>query len=94
VDDDNVGYYATVNYPSLAYPSAGVSKGWVGGTNVKGHMIKFNYSITDSLTFSATCYLNDLILLPQQVLLTSPAVRPVDLNGGAIHFMADLTWKF
>ncbi len=32
-----------------------------GGTNIKGHLIKFNYSIYDSLTFSFTAYINELI---------------------------------
>lgn len=91
VDDDNGAYYATVNYPSVHFPSSGLSKGWVAGTNVKGHMIKFNYSFTDSFTFSAAVFLNDLIILPQQPL--SPSL-PVDLNSGAMHFMADLMWKF
>jgi hypothetical protein len=60
-------------------------------------MIKFNYSITDSLTFSMTCYLNRLIMLPQNLPPTGApagAAQPVDLNGSALHFMADLMWKF
>jgi hypothetical protein len=87
VDDDNGAFWGTVNYPSTANPGGGMSKGWVGGTNVKGHLIKFNYSLTDSLTFTATCFLNDLINLPQGPVGT-------DLNTGAMHFMADLMWKF
>ena len=35
--------------------------GWVGGTNIKGQMIKFNYSLTDALTFTFTAYINELI---------------------------------
>jgi hypothetical protein len=67
----------------------------VSGTNIKGHMIKFNYSITDALTFSVTCYLNDLIILPQRSPPPPfPNLPPVDLNSGSIHFMADLMWKF
>jgi hypothetical protein len=30
--------------------------GFAGGTNVKGHLVKLNYSFTDSFTFSASCY--------------------------------------
>jgi hypothetical protein len=53
VDDDNGALYTGA-------PVAG-SKGYFGGTNIKGHLIKFNYSFTDSLTFTTTCYLNDLV---------------------------------
>lgn len=88
VDDDNCAYWATVNYTTAANPGGGMSKGWVGGTNVKGHLIRLDYSFTDSLTFTATCYLNSLINLPQQ------SSSPVDLRSGSIHFMADMTWKF
>jgi hypothetical protein len=78
-DDDNVAYYS-------AAPGGGGQAGYLGGTNVKGHFIKFNYSITDALTFSATCYLNDLI---------NQTVNGTALsNGKDLHFMADLMWKF
>ena len=88
VDDDNGAFWATANYPSAAQPGGGMGVGYMGGTNVKGHLIKLNYSLTDSLTFTASCFLNDLINLPQR---TSTSV---DLNPGAMHFMADLMWKF
>jgi len=67
-----------------------MSKGWVAGTNVKGHLIKLNYSFTDSFTFSATLFLNDLINLPRQ----ASSGPKVDLQSGAFHLMADLMWKF
>jgi hypothetical protein len=72
VDDDNGAYYQA-------------SKGYYGGTNVKGHLVKLSYSLTDSLTFSATCFINDLI--NQQVALAGG-------DSTAIHFFADLMWKF
>jgi hypothetical protein len=78
VDDDNIGLYAA----SPTGAPAG-STGFFGGTNVKGHMLKANYSITDALTFTFTCYLNDLI---------DPA--PSASKSGAIHAMVDLMWKF
>jgi hypothetical protein len=78
-DDDNCAYY----FSSVA--SAGGS-GFAGGTNVKGHFVKFNYSFTDSLMFSATCYLNDLI---------NPRLNGTkEPQSSAMHFMADLMWKF
>ena len=49
----------------------------------KGHLVKFNYSIFDSLTFSFTAYINDLINNPVPGQKTD-----------AIHAMADLMWKF
>jgi Putative porin len=79
VDDDNGAYYQ--NAPT------GGAVGWYSGTNIKGHMIKANYSITDSLTFTFTCFLNQLIS-PN---LNAPAGEP---NNSSIHVMADLMWKF
>jgi putative porin len=79
VDDDNGAYYQTA-------PTGGAT-GWFSGTNIKGHLIKANYSITDSLTFTFTCFLNQLIS-PN---LNAPAGEP---NNSAIHVMADLMWKF
>ena len=84
VDDDNVVFYD--NKPT--WGSSSGKTGWVSGTNVKGHLIKFNYSLADSLTLSFTAYLNDLI---------NPALN----SGGvgepknhSLHMMADLMWKF
>ena len=79
VDDDNGAFYQHA-------PSGGQT-GYFGGTNIKGHLIKFNYSITDSFTFSTTCFINDLI--------NQTVARNVnEPNSSAIHFMADLMWKF
>jgi hypothetical protein len=75
VDDDNIAYYT-------AAPNAG-SSGIFGGTNVKGHLIKANYSITDALTFTFTCYMNELI---------NPV--PGASKSDAMHVMADIMWKF
>lgn len=80
VDDDSGAYYQTA-------PTGG-AVGFFSGTNIKGHMIKANYSITDALTLSLTCYLNQLIT-PN--LNTTPPGEP---NNSAIHLMADLMWKF
>ena len=90
VDDDNGAFYAAngVNSTTSNYAAKTAGAGYFGGTNVKGHLIKLNYSFTDSFTFSATCFINELITLPAQ---SSPAVQ---LDSGSIHFMADLMWKF
>ena len=82
-DDDNGAYYQHA-------PNGGLA-GWYGGTNVKGHLIKANYSFTDSLTLSFTCYLNELIA-PN---LNTPAgANHGEPNNSAVHLMADLMWKF
>ncbi len=78
-DDDNGAYYQ--NAPT------GGAVGWFSGTNIKGHLIKANYSITDALTLTFTCFLNQLIS-PN---LNAPAGEP---NNSAVHVMADLMWKF
>ena len=75
VDDDNAGFYQTA-------PTGG-NAGLRGGTNVKGHLVKLNYSFTDSLTFSFTYYLNSLII-----------PSPAGSQSGGNHLMADLMWKF
>ena len=79
VDDDNGAYYQ--NAPTGGAP------GYYGGTNVKGSLIKANYSITDSLTFTFSCFLNDLI---------NPGLNASagESKSGAVHAMADLMWKF
>ena len=78
-DDDSGVYYQKA-------PTGG-AVGYFGGTNIKGHMIKANYSITDSLTLTFTCYLNELI---------SPNLNAAggEPNNSAMHLMADMTWKF
>jgi Putative porin len=67
VDDDNIAY---------------ANGGFAGGTNIKGHWVKVDYSITDALTFTFTCYMNDLIN-------TTPGTK-----SDALHAMADIMWKF
>jgi len=82
-DDDNVAYYQNA-------PVSG-SAGAFGGTNVKGHRVQFDYSITDSLTFSLTGYMNDLINSTLKVPGSANVNEP---NSTAVHVMADLMWKF
>jgi hypothetical protein len=82
VDDDNGAFYQS------ALPVAGSAAGYFGGTNVKGHLIKANYSFTDGLTFTFTCFINDLI---SPNLNASPGGEP---KNSALHMTADLMWKF
>lgn len=78
-DDDAVVYYQ--NAPT------GGSAGTFAGTNTKGHMLKLNYSVTDSLTIGLTGYLTELI--DNQVY--NNVKEP---NSTVVHLMADLMWKF
>ena len=87
VDDDNAAFYgATPSTLGTGYPYNNPSSkgGFMGGTNVKGHLVKFNYSLTDSFTISFTAYLNSLIL----------PVTGVSQSSDAVHIMGDLMWKF
>ncbi len=79
VDDDFGAYYSSPNTPNN--PGLGL-KGYVGGTNVRGHLIKGVYSFTDSLSFTASAFLDDLIN------------QTGESKTGSVHFMADLMWKF
>jgi Putative porin len=89
VDDDN-GAYFPGDVAALQNSGLGTA-GYYGGTNVKGHMVKLNYSLTDSLTFTVTCFVNNLISLDG----LSPNVAVADRKmSSAIHFMADMMWKF
>lgn len=80
VDDDNAAYYQNP-------PSGGGSAGVYGGTNLKGHLIKANYSITDYLTFTLTGYITDVINNQAYNNVSEP-------NSSTVHFMADVMWKF
>jgi hypothetical protein len=78
VDDDNAAFYRTA-------PSSG-AVGYFGGTNVKGHLIRANYSFTDSLTGSFICYMNELI--------GNSSNGTAEPQSKTIHMMADVMWKF
>ncbi len=82
VDDDNGAFYQKALGGS-GFANAVGGFGYRGGTNVKGHLVTMRYSITDSLTFVFTYYLNTLVL-----------PNPAGSTSAAGHFMADLSWKF
>lgn len=81
VDDDNQVFYSNASF--------GGGTGFVSGTNFKGHLVKLNYSLTDALTLSFGCYINELIAPNLNVPggLTNP-------KSSSIHAMADMLWKF
>lgn len=79
VDDDSLVYYQ--NAPTGGFAGA------FAGTNIKGHMVKLNYSITDALTLGLTGYLTSLV----DDRVYNNVKEP---NNTVVHVMADLMWKF
>lgn len=92
VDDDPAVYYknAPVGAPAGTYNNNG--QGAYAGTNIRGHFVKLNYSITDYLTFSVSGYVTDLI--NSRLVVPGNANVVNEPNNGLIHVMADIMWKF
>ena len=63
---------------------SGSAVGYQGGTNIKGHYVRLNYSVTDSVTLAVSCYINSLI----------NSQHGNDPQNSAMHFMVDAMWKF
>ena len=78
VDDDFGSFYK--NAP------IGGGTGYKGGTNVKGHLLKATYSLTDSMSFSFSAFVNDLV--------NNKASAAGEPNNGTLRVMADVMWKF
>jgi hypothetical protein len=57
VDSDFGAFYGTPNSPA----NSGSGTGYASGTNVKGHILRLQYSPTDSLTLTAKWFLTSLI---------------------------------
>jgi len=57
VDSDFGAFYGTPNSPA----NSGSGIGYASGTNVKGHILRLQYSPTDSLTLTAKWFLTSLI---------------------------------
>jgi hypothetical protein len=85
VDDDNGAFWPG------DYPGANSGYGYYGGTNVKGHLIKFNYSLTDAFTLSVACFVTDLI--NRNGLTPNLAVHDFKTSD-TLRVMADAMWKF
>ena len=78
VDDDFGAYYQ--NAP------VGGGAGYKGGTNVKGHLVKFTYSISDSMSFSFSAFMNDLV---------NNRVNALgEPKNDTLRVFADVMWKF
>ncbi len=78
VDDDFGVYYQN------AFP--GSAAGYFGGTNVKGHLVKFTYALTDSMSFACSAFINDMVNSS-----VNGAVQP---SPATLRIFADLMWKF
>ncbi len=71
-------------YYQASQPNSGGTGGcYTGGTNVRGHVLKLDYSPYDSLTFSVTYFLTELI-----------HPNPVSSASGASRVQVDAMWKF
>jgi hypothetical protein len=79
VDDDFGAFYAAANSPA----NSGSGIGYGSGTNVKGHVMRFQYSPTDSVTFTVKYFLTDLI-----------QPFPIKSNSDMNRLFVDLSWKF
>jgi len=82
VDSDFGALYQAVqpnSVPGVPPPSAG----YFAGTNVKGHMVRLNYSPYDSLTLTVSYYCTELID-------PVPAGSDSDMN----RVQLDATWRF
>ncbi len=78
VDSD---FGAVYGGPSLRANGSSSSAGYVSGTNVRGHIVKANYSPYDSLTLGLTCFITETI----DDVKDSPATT---------RFQVDAVWKF
>ena len=79
VDSDFGAYYAAANSPA----NSGAGVGYGSGTNVKGHVFKFAYSLSDSMTLSIKWLMTDLITR-----------YPGGSESGMNRMQLDAVWKF
>lgn len=76
VDSDFGGFYRVA-------PDAGGSAGYGAGTNVRGHVVKASYSLTDALTLGATAAFSELI-----------QTSPTGSDSAFSRVQLDASWKF
>ena len=61
--------------------------GYGSGTNVRGHVIRVVYALTDSFSLGATVYFSELIH-------ELPAEPSINANSRAVRVQVDGNWKF
>ncbi len=84
--DDDFGAFYGAEQPNAGFMNATTNPtgaGFGGGTNVRGHVAKATYSLTDSLAFIVTYY--NAILINE---------LPAGSKSGTSHLLVDLVWKF
>lgn len=84
VDVDFAAYYQQ-QQPNAGFNSASnpSGAGYTGGTNIRGHILKVDYSPLDSLTFSVTWFMTSLI-----------DASPANSQSAANRVQVDALWKF
>jgi hypothetical protein len=78
VDDDFGVYYKN--------PVTSGGTGYFGGTNVKGHLVKFTYSFTDAVSFSFSAFANTLV--------SAAVTGNQQPTTETLRIFADVMWKF
>jgi hypothetical protein len=84
--DDDFGAFYQQQQPNAGFFGTGLNglgAGYGGGTNVRGHVAKATYSLTDSLAFIVTYY--NAILINE---------TPAGSKSGMSHLLVDLMWRF
>jgi hypothetical protein len=76
VDSDTGAYYGA------AYKGSPTAAGYFSGTNIKGHVFKGVYNLTDSFSLNIT------------YLLTTLIERPNDMDSQTGRLQVDANWKF
>ncbi len=79
--DDDFGAFYQTEFPNAGFAPPGA--GYRGGTNVKGHVVRLAYNLTDAMNLAFTYYLTDLIV-----------PSPANSVSQSTHYMFDLMWKF
>lgn len=74
VDSDTGAYYPA------GYKNSPTGAGYASGTNIKGHVFKFVYSFTDSMSLGATYLLTELINNPSATIGSHTGRLQVDAN--------------
>jgi hypothetical protein len=82
VDSDFGAFYASPNSPA----NSGAGIGYGAGTNVKGHIVRFAYSPSDSVTLSVKWFLTELI--------NSFPSDPSNTSSKMNRLQVDASWKF
>jgi hypothetical protein len=84
VDVDFAAYYqqqqANAGFNTASNPSGA---GYMGGTNLRGQIVKADYSPTDSLTLSVTWFMTSLV-----------DASPANSESAANRVQVDAMWKF